>query len=137
VSAPNVEIIATLATILAGDIPRIEEPKMLFAASANGAFDLASVAEGMTPMIATVARDTGSGVIDLHATLVGHEALLPDNVHPNAAGAELMARMVAHALTGKNATAAAHPNAAARASPQPNITRRREAHGGTSRRLQR
>ena len=43
------------ATILAGDMPRMEEPKIDWAASANGAFDFDSVAAGRMPMIATVA----------------------------------------------------------------------------------
>ena len=40
---------------LSGETPRTDEPKISRAASANGAFELASVAAGMTPMIATVA----------------------------------------------------------------------------------
>ena len=54
-SAPKVEIIATAAISLSGDMPSTEEPKIARAASANGAFEPASVAAGMTPMIATVA----------------------------------------------------------------------------------
>ena len=55
-SAPRVEIIATAATILAGDMPSTDDPKICCAASANGAFELASVDAGITPMIDTVAR---------------------------------------------------------------------------------
>lgn len=52
------------------------------------------------PLIDTAARTTGAAVIDMQPVLRGHEALMPDNVHPNAEGARLMARAVYGALTG-------------------------------------
>jgi lysophospholipase L1-like esterase len=56
------------------------------------------------PKIDQVARETGAGVIDLHAVLRGHEALLPDHVHPTAEGARLLAAAVDQALTGSRST---------------------------------
>ena len=53
--APKVEIIATIATIFSGEAPSTDGPKISRAASAKGAFDAASVAAGITPMIETVA----------------------------------------------------------------------------------
>ena len=54
-SAPKVEIIATAAISFAGDTPSTDAPNICRAASANGALECASVAAGITPMIATVA----------------------------------------------------------------------------------
>ena len=53
------------------------------------------------PLITTVARETGATVIDIHAAFLGQESLLPDRVHPNKAGATLLARTVFAALVGK------------------------------------
>lgn len=39
--------------------------------------------------------------IDMHAALAGHPEDLPDNVHPNAAGAGLLAKAAASAITGQ------------------------------------
>ncbi|MDE3067272.1 MAG: hypothetical protein KGJ60_06935 [Verrucomicrobiota bacterium] len=58
----------------------------------------------MIPMVRRVARDTGAKVIDLYTALSGHKDLFPDTVHPNAAGARLLAAAVARALTGRAAT---------------------------------
>jgi lysophospholipase L1-like esterase len=55
------------------------------------------------PMIDQVAHDEGVGIIDIHAALVDKPELLPDHVHPNTAGAGVMARTVADVLTGKAA----------------------------------
>ena len=52
------------------------------------------------PLVDRVAKEEGTGVIDLYASLDGHDDLLPDRVHPNRAGAERMARAVYRVLTG-------------------------------------
>ncbi len=52
------------------------------------------------PLIDAIAHGERVGLIDQHATLVGHEALLEDKVHPDAEGANLMARTAYRALTG-------------------------------------
>lgn len=57
------------------------------------------------PLIAEVATDSHSNIIDLYTALSGHKDLFPDTIHPTATGAELMAAAVYHALTGKDAPA--------------------------------
>ncbi len=52
------------------------------------------------PLVEAVARDENTGFIDQFAALTGHHDLVPDHVHPNAAGATLLAREVYRALTG-------------------------------------
>jgi lysophospholipase L1-like esterase len=61
-----------------------------------------TIREEMIPMIRAVADQTGAGVIDLHAALAGKADLFPDTVHPNDAGATLMAAEIYHALTGQS-----------------------------------
>lgn len=59
------------------------------------------------PVIAKVAKDMKLGVVDVHGATNGKDALFPDNVHPNADGARLIAAAVYKSLTGKDAPAAA------------------------------
>lgn len=61
----------------------------------------ASVVEEALPLIAQVAKEEQTGLIDMRAALEGHAELLPDGVHPNAEGAALMAKAAYRALTGK------------------------------------
>ncbi len=63
-----------------------------------------TIREEMTPMLRTVAKDTGATLIDLHAALAGKPELFPDTVHPNDAGAKLMAAEVYRVLTGHQAS---------------------------------
>ena len=53
------------------------------------------------PLIEQVAKATDAGVINMHAPLEDRPQLLPDKVHPNAAGYTVMAATAYHALTGK------------------------------------
>ncbi len=53
------------------------------------------------PLVDKLAKKKGLGVIDMHAALIDHPELLPDRVHPNNAGALLMAKAAYTALTGK------------------------------------
>ena len=53
-----------------------------------------SVADEVIPAIKKVAAEKKLPVIDLHAALADKKEMFPDNVHPNAAGARLMAEMV-------------------------------------------
>jgi acyl-CoA thioesterase I len=57
--------------------------------------------EQILPKIDEVARQTKLPLIDLNATFADQAALVPDGVHPNAAGATLMARTIFGALTGR------------------------------------
>ena len=51
-------------------------------------------------IIDRIAADQQLGLIDMHAALADKPDLLPDHVHPNAAGAGVMAATVYQALTG-------------------------------------
>ena len=53
------------------------------------------------PMIDKIAREMQAGVIDMYGALKEHPEMLPDRVHPNTAGATLMAKSAYKALTGK------------------------------------
>ncbi len=53
------------------------------------------------PMIDKIAQEMQTGVIDMHSALNDHPEMLPDRVHPNTAGATLMAKAAFKALTGK------------------------------------
>jgi lysophospholipase L1-like esterase len=55
------------------------------------------------PLIDQVAKETGAGVIDLYTALADHKELFPDKVHPNDAGATLLARGVQKAITAQPA----------------------------------
>ena len=52
------------------------------------------------PIIRRVAREKRVPVIDLHETLSGKSELFPDRIHPNAAGAAIIAATVKTALVG-------------------------------------
>ena len=56
-------------------------------------------------MIRQVAKESNANIIDLNTALAGRKDLFPDTVHPNPAGAKLMAETVCQALTGKAAPA--------------------------------
>jgi lysophospholipase L1-like esterase/pimeloyl-ACP methyl ester carboxylesterase len=63
----------------------------------------------LLPLLDEVAQEEQVSIIDQHATLQGHESLVPDRVHPNAAGAERLARAVYEALTGRAFAGALSP----------------------------
>jgi lysophospholipase L1-like esterase len=52
-------------------------------------------------LINGIAKDENVGIIDLHRALEGKDELIPDRVHPNAAGATVLAQTVYKTLTGK------------------------------------
>jgi acyl-CoA thioesterase I len=53
------------------------------------------------PLIRLVAKERNLPVIDLHTALSDHPEFFPDQIHPNAAGAALMAMSVNVALKGR------------------------------------
>jgi lysophospholipase L1-like esterase len=55
------------------------------------------------PMIREIALRTETPVIDLYQALEGRADLFPDQIHPNAQGAGIMARTIYTALTGRTA----------------------------------
>jgi len=56
------------------------------------------------PLVDKLAADEHADMIDIHAALKAHPELLPDRVHPNNAGATVMAKTVFQALTGAEFT---------------------------------
>ena len=54
---------------------------------------------GVIPALMDVCGRHKIPVIDLNDTLTGHPEFFPDGVHPNAAGAELMARTIVDAIS--------------------------------------
>lgn len=56
------------------------------------------------PLLDQLAADEHWDVIDVHGALKDHPELLPDHVHPNDAGATVLAKTVFHALTGAEFT---------------------------------
>jgi acyl-CoA thioesterase I len=72
-----------------------------------------TIHDEIIPMIRQVAEETHATIIDLYTALLGKGDLFPDTVHPNKAGARLMAAAIYRALTGK-----APPAPAAWAAPQ-------------------
>lgn len=57
------------------------------------------------PVLREVAQLSKTDLIDLYAALEGKSEFFPDKVHPNAAGATVMAATICRALTGKEAPA--------------------------------
>lgn len=53
------------------------------------------------PMIEHVARESGAGLIDVHGAFLKRDDLLRDRVHPNAAGAAVLAKTVYAAVAGR------------------------------------
>ncbi|MEI7730475.1 MAG: GDSL-type esterase/lipase family protein [Verrucomicrobiota bacterium] len=68
----------------------------------KGAFGIteAGVKEQI-PMITEVATNLGAVVVDVHAATEAKDELFKDNVHPNTAGAAIIAKAVYQALAGK------------------------------------
>ncbi len=52
-------------------------------------------------LINQLAKELHLGIIDMHAALEARPELFPDRVHPNTAGATIMAETACKALTGK------------------------------------
>ena len=57
-------------------------------------------------MIDKIAQDEKAGVIDVHGVFKDHPELFADNLHPNDAGATVLAKTVYKALTGNEFTGA-------------------------------
>lgn len=61
------------------------------------------------PMIDEVAKETGAETIDLHSVTEGKIGLFVDDLHPNEAGAHLIAKTIYKALTGKETSRGIQP----------------------------
>ena len=60
-----------------------------------------TIREGIAPKVRQIAQETGATIIDLYSALSGKPELFPDTVHPNAAGARLVAAAAYRTMTGK------------------------------------
>ena len=59
------------------------------------------VVEGVIPQVQTLAKRKGLPIIDLYAALSGKPEMFPDKIHPNAAGAKVMAETIEAAIFSK------------------------------------
>jgi acyl-CoA thioesterase-1 len=59
------------------------------------------IKEKIMPLIDEIADKMGVPIIDLYSTLSDKAEMFPDQIHPNAEGAGLMAEAICHALTGR------------------------------------
>ena len=57
--------------------------------------------EEVIPLIDEVAKQASVKIIDLYAALSDKKEMFPDTVHPNAAGAKVMAETISAAITAK------------------------------------
>ena len=60
------------------------------------------VIHGVIPAVEKLAKEENLPIIDLFTALSGKENLFPDQIHPNAEGAGLMAKAIYKVLTDKN-----------------------------------
>jgi acyl-CoA thioesterase-1 len=56
---------------------------------------------GLNPMVEELAEELNLPCIDLYSPMMGRDDLFPDQIHPNAEGAGIMAQIIYEALTGK------------------------------------
>jgi lysophospholipase L1-like esterase/pimeloyl-ACP methyl ester carboxylesterase len=65
-----------------------------------------TIVHGVIPAVEKLAKEENLQVIDLYSALSGMATLFPDQIHPNAESAGLMAQRIAKQLTGKDITVA-------------------------------
>jgi acyl-CoA thioesterase-1 len=58
--------------------------------------------DGVIPLIRQVASDLGLPLIDVYTPLIGHPEYFPDGVHPNSAGAQIIANTIYQAITANS-----------------------------------
>ena len=63
-----------------------------------------TIHDQVIPLVRQVANESRVSVIDFYSVFVDKKDLFPDTVHPNKAGARLLAATVYEALTGKTIT---------------------------------
>ncbi|HWS01012.1 MAG TPA: GDSL-type esterase/lipase family protein, partial [Prolixibacteraceae bacterium] len=61
------------------------------------------IVHGVIPAVERLAREENLQVIDLYSALSGMADLFPDQIHPNAEGAGIIAKVIAGKLTGNKA----------------------------------
>ncbi len=61
------------------------------------------IVNDIIPMVEKISKDKNVEIIDLYKPFEGKEILLPDGIHPNEAGAALMAKVIYKAIIEKEA----------------------------------
>ena len=61
-----------------------------------------TVTESVIPIIRKVAKDTNLPIVDLYQSLSSKPEMFPDKIHPNAAGAKVMAETIHYVLKKKH-----------------------------------
>ncbi|MBW8334010.1 MAG: hypothetical protein K0M40_18455, partial [Prolixibacteraceae bacterium] len=87
------ELIATFRQLSSSPRVVLLLPIPVFSADSTG-ITSSIVREKLLPLIRQVAYETGCEVIDLYSLLIESEGLVPDKVHPSAAGATVIARRI-------------------------------------------
>lgn len=59
------------------------------------------LAKQMIPMLRQVAFEADAELVDLHTAFIDKEAWFPDNIHPNAEGAAMMAKIIGRVIAVK------------------------------------
>jgi acyl-CoA thioesterase I len=79
----------------------VDNPPRIYICTPAPAFnDLDSVISGeVIPVLKRLSRENNLNIIDFHQALRGLSGLFPDEIHPNAAGARIMAQTVHGILT--------------------------------------
>jgi lysophospholipase L1-like esterase len=62
-----------------------------------------TIVHGLNPLVVELAAELNLPCIDLYTPMEGRADLFPDQIHPNAEGAGIMAQIIYEALTGKEA----------------------------------
>jgi acyl-CoA thioesterase I len=71
------------------------------------------ITKELTPILRQVAGEAGVEVVDLHTPFLDKQAWFADNVHPNAQGAALMAKIIGDAIAARPASPKAAETASA------------------------
>jgi lysophospholipase L1-like esterase len=68
----------------------------------NGTIDPAYFASTIIPLIKQVANETNLPTINVYSALANYSADFPDGIHPNAAGAQIIANTIYQAITSQS-----------------------------------
>ena len=81
--------------------PRIYVCKPVPAYAVRWGINDSTIVKGVIPAVAKLAKKEKLTLIDLYKPLSGKAELFPDQIHPNAEGAGMMAEVIFKVLTGK------------------------------------
>jgi lysophospholipase L1-like esterase len=85
--------------------PKIFICKPVPAFSSRWGINQKIIRDELIPITVQIAKDKKLPVIDLYKALSGKKEMFPDTIHPNAAGAGVMAAVISEAITGKKTPA--------------------------------